>query len=178
MEFQPAHGSAAPDTSLPAPIPTGTDTYYADRLADFERRHAEVDPPPYYAEFGDKCLHQFRLVQPELSEPGQVWLEITLCTLQEMMEDKRRNDPHEFAELELDGDAFQKFASGTHSSAYVESGLFELPATDLWKILRTPDASDLLTVEGMTEIAKVVGQLETEDVAEIATATLGDLAGE
>ena len=72
--------------------------------------------------------------------------------------------------------AFHEFASSTHSSAYLESGLFELPATDLWKILRTPDASDLLTVDGITQIAKVLRQLETGDVSGIASATLGDLA--
>ena len=178
MEFQPAQSSAEMGIPLPAPVATGTDTYYLDRLADFERRQVNLTPPAYYKELGDRCLRQFRLVQPKLSEPGQVWLQRTLCKLQEMMEDKRQSDPREFAALELDGEAFHEFASSTHSNAYVRSGLFELPATDLWKILQTPDASDLLTVDGITQIAKVLRQLETEDVAEIATATLGDLAEE
>ena len=176
MKFQLAHGSDESDVLLPAPVITGTDTYYLDRLADFERRHLDLTPPAYYEELGDKCLRQFRLAQPELSKPGQVWLERTLCRLQEMIEDKRHRDPHEFAALELDDDTFHEFASSTHSSAYLESGLFELPATDLWKILRTPDASDLLTVDGITQIAKVLRQLETGDVSGIASATLGDLA--
>ena len=176
MESELARAPA--EDSTPAPVAIGTDTYYLDRLADFERRHSDLAPPPYYEELGDKCLRQFRLVEPHLSEHGQAWLERTLKRLQEMMEDRRQSNPREFAALELDGDAFHEFASSTHSAAYLESGLFELLATDLWKILRTPDASDLLTVDGMTEIAKVLRQLDSADVVEIATATLGDPAHE
>ncbi len=43
-----------------------------------------------------------------------------------------------------------------HSAADLASGVADLPVADLWKIARTPDASVLLTAEGIEEIMEVL----------------------
>ena len=141
---------------FPAPVPTGTDSYYLDRLRDFERRRPGSKPPSYYAEYGNKCLGQFLATKPSLSRRGQRWVEDTLRILQEMMEAERQQDGAAFAALELNEEAFRVFAFGTHSRAYEEAGVFELSAPDLVKIVRTPDARDLLSDQGVKEIVQLV----------------------
>lgn len=137
-------------------VATGTASYYLDRLVDFLQRCPESSPPSYYADYGNKCLGQFLVTKPRLSPRGQLWIDDTLELLQEMMEQERRRDDVRFAEMEQDDDAFREFAFGTHARAYQDAGVFELGLYDLWRIVRTPDLSDLLTDEGLKEIARLV----------------------
>ncbi len=155
-----------------APVPTGSEAYYRQRLSDVVRRRPDLTPPTYYADYGDKCLHQFVAIEPQLTPSGQDWLRTTLRLLQEKMEERRREDPEGFALLETDGEAFNDFAFSTHSEAYVEAGLFELPLDDLWKIIRTPDVVDLLRPKGLVEIADVLEQMSLSDAAAIIRRSL------
>ncbi len=145
-----------PSLGAPKPVSTGTASYYLDRLQDFQRRCPTLTPPSYYAEYGNKCLGQFLASKPSLSPRGQRWIDETLALLQEMMEQERRRDEDGFAELERDDEAFRDFAFGTHSRAYQETGVFDLDVSDLWRIARTPDLSDLLSDDGAKEIVQLV----------------------
>jgi hypothetical protein len=157
--------------TLPQPVPTGTDTYYRERGADFARRRPDRRQPPYYLEYGDKCLHQFRAVAAALSRGGQEWLESTLQLLQEAIEERLRHGPADFDQLELDDRGFQDFAFSTHAQAYIDGGIFELPADDLWRILRTPDITDVVSRDGISEIRVVLAELDRHDFARILTRT-------
>ncbi len=146
----------------PNPVPIGTDHYYRDRLADFGERRPAASPPEYYADFGDKCLHQFRQTEPELTPLGREWLQSTLVDLQRRMEERREQDPVDFGRLELDSDEFAKMAFEMHSDAYLASGIAELPVADLRRIAATPDVADLITPEGLAEIGEVIGGVASE----------------
>ncbi len=160
-----------PRSAAPEPISTGTDSYYMDRAADFRRRNPSGSPPSYYADYGDKCLHQFRAAKADLSGAGQAWLETTLRLLQDRIETQLGVDPEAFAGLELDGTAFQEFAFSTHADVYIEAGLFTLPADDLWRILRTPDAPDLFSPDGISEIVELLKRLDRDDIDHITNST-------
>lgn len=153
--------------TLPRPLPTGTDTYYRERGADFARRHPNRPQPSYYLEYGDKCLHQFRAVGPELSSRGQAWLESTLQLLQAAIEQRLQHDPAEFAKLELDDKGFRDFAFSTHAQAYLDGGIFGLGADDLWRILKTPDMTDVVSPAGIAEILGLLAKLDRNDIAHI-----------
>jgi hypothetical protein len=153
------------------PVPTGTDTYYRARGADFARRHPERPLPTYYLEYGDKCLKQFRAVAPHLSRGGQEWLESTLQLLQQAIEERLQTDPADFEQLELDDQGFQDFAFSTHAQAYIDGGIFELPADDLWRILRTPDITDVMSPDGISEILVLLAELDRHDITRILTRT-------
>ncbi len=99
-------------------MPTGTDHYYQDRLADFVERWPDAAPPSYYADYGDKCLHQFRRTEPHLTDQGQQWLQMTLVGLQDRMERRRAGDPVGFGRLERDSDAFAEMAFGRHERPF------------------------------------------------------------
>ena len=160
-EHQPNVGT------LPRSLPSGTDDYYRRRGADFVRRHPDREPPSYYLEYGEKCLHQFRAAQPDLSLGGQEWLELTLQLLQEAIEKRLRSDPAEFDRLELDDRGFRDFAFSTHAPAYVDGGILSLPASDLLRILKTPDLTAVVSPDGIAEILVMLAKLGRNDVAHI-----------
>ena len=163
--YQPIAGT------LPERLPTGTDTYYRRRAADFAQRYPNRQPPPYYLDYGDKCLHQFRAVGPDLSSDGQEWLESTLKLLQEAIEERLRHDPAEFEQLELDEQGFRDFAFSTHAQAYIDGGILTLPADDLWRILKTPDVTDVVSPAGIAEILQVLAKLDRHDLTHIVAST-------
>ena len=157
--------------SLPRPVPTGTDDYYRRRGADFARRHPDRQQPSYYLEYGDKCLHQFRAVAPDLSHSGREWLESTLRLLQEAIEERLEHDRAEFDQLELDDQGFQDFAISTHAQAYIDGGIFTLPADDLWRILKTPDVTDVVSPDGIAVVLELLASLDRHDIAHIVART-------
>lgn len=157
---------------LVAAVPTGTPSYYRDRHDDFLRRHPTGQPPTYYLAYGDRCLQQFLRAEPTMTPPGRAWLRGTMWALQEMVEGTRLADPEAFDVLERDDDEFHDFAFSLHAPAYLEAGLFELPVDDLWRIIRTPDLSDLVTPDGLQAIAHVVAAARPHDVARVATRTV------
>lgn len=151
---------AAPSPAASAGTPAdlsgevGSLNYYRDRALDFERRNPGMKPPDYYLGYGDKYVHRFHdQLRPELSPQGQKWLDSTLVSLQAQMEAKRAQDPAAFAALERNPTAFRDFAFSTHPKAYTDSGLGSLPLEDDLKILSTPDSKDILSPEGLQQVA-------------------------
>jgi hypothetical protein len=84
-------------------------------------------------------------------------------------------DPVGFAQLERDPEAFKKFAYDSHPDAYVNSGLYELPAQDLVKIGTTPDLKDLFTKDGLRQVAVALSKMRPGDVADVAKESLKEL---
>ncbi len=158
--------------SPPRPLPTGTETYYLLRRDDFLLRQPDTEPPSYYVRYGNKCLHQFLAIEPKLTEDGQGWLRRTLRILQELMERELARDPERFAALELDDERFEDFAFSTHSTAYLQAGLLELPLDDLLKIAVTPDVRDLLRPDGIVQIVDLLEEVSLHDVATILRRTV------
>lgn len=158
-------------SSLPRSVTVGTNTYYLDRASDFARRNPARQPTAYYLDFGDKCLHQFRAVQPEMSEHGHRWIDATLRSLQDAIEQARNADPAAFGQLELSDREFHDFVFSTHAAAYIESGIYDLPADDLWKILRTPDMTDLISPDAIQEILDLLAAGDRDDVDRIVART-------
>ena len=172
LEAKSANRGQSAHMRVPRAVPTGTDSYYVDRLADFLDRCPDHPAPSYYLEYGDKCLHRFRRIEIELTSTGKEWSQRTLRSLQEMIESERERDSEAFVRLEMDSNAFRDFAFNTHPTAYIESGLFLLSVQDIRTIFQTPEASDVFTVDGLKQICKVARQLKVKDVLDIATATL------
>ena len=156
----------------PAPVEPGTPDYYQQRYDDFVARNPGVQPPDYYLDYGQKYADRFgSLDDRDLSAEGLAWRDKTLVALQQAIEDKRTSDPVGFAELERDPDAFRRFAFETHPAAYVDSGLYDLPAQDLLVIAGTPDINDVLSQEGIDQSLITVTQLEPGDVPDILLST-------
>jgi hypothetical protein len=150
---------------LPADLQSkvGTLGYYKARYDDFVQRNPGKTPPDYYLGYGDKYANRFsKETAPKLSKAGQEWLDKTFQALQQKMEDLRKKDPAAFARLELDGEAFKKFAYGTHPDAYLESGLSKLPPKDLAVIAATPDLKDILTLDGVAQTVETGLKLSKE----------------
>ncbi len=162
--------------NLPAEVRTPSSDYYKQRYDDFVRRNPGQTPPDYYLGYGQKYLEKFSaLGSKDLSPAGLAWRDRTLKALQDAIEMKRAEDPAAFAQLERDPAAFKKFAYDTHADAYVNSGLLNLPAQDLVKIATTPELRDLLTKDGVRQIADVIGRLRLEDLARIGGKTVEEL---
>lgn len=161
------------DPDAPAPIETGTDSYYRDRYADFVKRNYGVQPPDYYLDYGEKYMQRFMtLDRQDLSAEALAWRDRTRTALQEAMEAKRRENLKAFADLERDPEAFKSFAYGTHVDAYVKSGLFDLAAQDIAVIAITPDIGDILTGDGLRGWLDTVLQLSAHDIVDIGRATV------
>jgi hypothetical protein len=169
----PAQDPPAPaDRDRPLSVATGNIDYYQQRADDFRRRNPGLEPPDYYLEYGDKYAQRFAsLDASDLSPAGLAWRDKTLEALQEAIETKRREDPAGFAELERDPEAFKAFAYATHPDAYVDSGLFHLPAQDIMVIAATPDIGDVLTSEGIVQSLVTLGKLSRFEAADIAVST-------
>ncbi|OJT18764.1 hypothetical protein BO221_39210 [Archangium sp. Cb G35] len=154
--------------NLPAEIPTGTRDYYKKRYDDFVRRNPGMKPPDYYMEYGQKYCDRFSKLGPkDLTPQGLEWRDRCLKSLQEAIETKRMEDPVGFAQLERDPEAFKKFAYDSHPDAYVQSGLYNLPAQDLMKIGTTPDLKDLFTKDGVRQIFVALGKMDVGDAANV-----------
>ena len=130
--------------------------YYEERMADFHRRHPNLPLPTYYAKFANKYVKKLTLeVGPTLSPAGQIWQAKTRKALQVAIENKRAADPAAFDRLECDDKAFTKFAFGTHTEAYLSSGLDKLPLSDLIKIAEGPSLKDMLSPEGVRQVYQI-----------------------
>ncbi|TQF68267.1 hypothetical protein FK531_14260 [Rhodococcus spelaei] len=136
----------------------GSVDYYLLRYADFmSRADPDEQAPDYYLGYGDYYVRNFHtVVRPELSPAGQAWVDKTLVLLQRYMEDRRDANPFAFADLEHNGEDFRAFAYGTHSQAYINAGVCDLPINDLRIILFTPRLFDLLTLGGVEEMTDVL----------------------
>jgi hypothetical protein len=138
--------------------------YYLLRERDFRDRHTcpeckDAKPPDYYLSYGLKyCMRFSTVTGPTLSPEGQAWLARARCNLQVAMEKGLRQNPS----LEQDSDAFRKFAFSTHTSAYLDAGLSDLSMGDQFKVLKTPDLTELKNLDTWKQAAQVAGG-EAED---------------
>lgn len=165
--------ASPPNADAPREFPTGTMDYYRKRHLDFVARNPGVPPPPYYLQYGDKYVQRFKALGPsQLSPEGLAWRDRALKGLQDAMETLRgAHGGTDFATLERKPDDFQKFAYGTHVTAYLKAGLLALPAQDLKTILLTPDLQDLLTPDGLKQIIKAGMEVRPKDMEAIVSAT-------
>jgi hypothetical protein len=160
----------------PAAVKTGTLDYYKQRYDDFVRRNPGVKPPDYYLSYGDKYCQKFSQLGPkDLTPQGLKWRDATLKNLQNAIEKKRMEDPEGFAKLERDPAAFKKFCYDSHPDAYIQGGLFKLPAQDLLKIGSTPELRDLLGKDGIRQTVEVLKQMGVKDLGKIGMETLKEL---
>lgn len=152
-------GGPLSPTSAPASV-LGTDKYYKWRNNDFNVRHGimdkwytdQPDPPDYYMGYGNKYVHRFSTeLRPKLSSSGQVWLDNALVSLQNAIEIELKVNPS----IELNNTKFSKFAFDSHVPSYENSGLFDLPISDLILIGGTPDITDLLSKNGRKQLFQV-----------------------
>jgi hypothetical protein len=165
-------GRANAARNLPAEVKTGTKDYYKQRYDDFVRRNPGMTPPDYYLGYGQKYLDRFSsLGSKDLTPQGLEWRDKTLKALQDSIETKRMEDPVGFAQLERDPAAFKKFCYDSHPDAYVDSGLYKLPAQDLVKIGTTPDLRDLLNKDGINQVVVALGKMSPKDALKVAQAT-------
>jgi hypothetical protein len=143
--------SPIPAKSRPNPIPPdGNLDYYQKRHLDFQARHPDRSPPTYYLGYGDVYVRRFtEVLSPELSKEGQEWLMRARQNLQSAIEDELLRHP----DIELDDEAFTAFAYDTHSRAYLDAGLTDLPIDDLIRVAVTPNLSDTLNAKGIKVIA-------------------------
>lgn len=105
-----------------------------------------------------------------MSEHGHRWIEATLRSLQDAIENARHANPAAFGQLELSDREFHDFVFSTHATAYIESGIFDLPADDLW-ILRTPNMTDLTSPDAIQETLDVLAAGDRDDVDRIVART-------
>jgi len=133
----------------------GKDDYYLARKKDFEKRHPGKQAPDYYQNYGNKYLRRFKYgLRPQLSPAGQRWVDRTLVALQRKIEEKRAKDPVAFDRLEQNPEAFKEFCFDSHPDAYLEGGLKHLSLKEQAMIANTPDAGDLLSVDGVEQAVK------------------------
>jgi hypothetical protein len=140
--------------NLPNPVtPDGRRTYYIDRHLDFVVRYSNNPAPPgYYMNYGDKYINRFSDETNDLlSQEGQEWLARARINLQVAIEKEVSHNPKGFDTLEKDDGAFQSFAMGTHANAYWFAGLQDLDLFDLAHIFASPDAKDLLALDGIKQ---------------------------
>ncbi len=143
-----AHPAACP--------PNGNLDYYRCRAADFVVRNPGHALPDYYLEYGDVYVRRLTAeTQPLLSPVGQAWMDRARVNLQIAMEARREADPQAFAELERDASAFRAFGFETHTAAYRDAGVDQLPLRDLILIGITPDMQDLLGKDGLRQLLSI-----------------------
>jgi hypothetical protein len=78
------------------------------------------------------------------------------------LEDRRASDPEGFGRIERDSDAFGKMVFEMHSAAYLDSGISDLPVSDLFKIAKTPDVADLVTPDGLEQVLEVIRGMKAD----------------
>jgi len=119
----------------------GTCDYYTWRESNFRERHVGCGhtPPIYYLNYGYKyCVRFGTELHPKLSAQGQLWLANARRLLQVYMEQGLARN----MAIELDSERFKKFAFDTHPDAYWNAGLGNVPLSDKWKIVWTPDGAE------------------------------------
>ena len=130
----------------------GTKDYYRWRAEDFERRNPGKSAPDYYLGYGDKYAHRFMDgTRKNLSPEGQRWTDDTFRSLQNRLEIGLREHP----KMESDPEKLKDYAFETHSDAYLQSGLKELPFGDILRIMRTVEKKDYKNLNAWKEIGDV-----------------------
>ena len=131
--------------------------YYRKRQEDYEVRHTCPEcrshpPPDYYIKYGLKYCEEFSSdLDKRLSPAGKKWLTKARCALQKKMEDGLQQNP----EMELDSSVLRTFAFETHPSAYLESGISDLPLSDMIEIAKQPNLSEWGNMETWKQAGEV-----------------------
>lgn len=157
-------GKVPPAPARPTPIsPDGNLDYYRKRHLDFQARHPDLTPPTYYLNYGDVYVRRFtEVLSPELSKQGQEWMVRARQNLQVAIETELARNP----EIEKDDAAFTAFAYETHSRAYLDAGLTDLPIDDLIRVAVTPNLSDTLNSQGLAVIASTAEVVARDKLAQ------------
>jgi len=129
----------------------GKTEYYERRATDFEERNPGRKAPDYYREYGDKYAKRFDALKPELSEQGQQWLEKTKDILQFKMESGLRSGEWD----ESNPEDLKRKAYDSHSEAYLEAGLADLPQEDIDKVIKAVDRMDMVDPKALKESLEV-----------------------
>lgn len=170
-EFIQEKNGASPISPYPAPPnAVGSNYYYIFREKDFKSRTKnKKTPPDYYLTHGNKYCKAFsEKTRPKLSAQGKTWLDKTLIALQESIEKKLKQDP----KIELDSTKFRKYAFDSHPDCYIKSGLFKLPAEDLFWVGWTPELKEFFTLETWVQIIQVVKKWNIEKAEQLAKSSI------
>ena len=140
----------------------GTPAYYQFRHDDFLTRNPSKTAPEYYLNYGLKYAQKFqRETSKRVSTQGQKWINEVMKNLQMLME-TRLSQP-DGVEFEQNAQALKNFAFASHVEAYWnekgETPLYVLPISDLFRILFTPDFSDLITAKSISQIEMIMRKL-------------------
>lgn len=154
----------------------GKTEYYERRAKDFEERNPGRKAPDYYREYGDKYAKRFDALKPELSEQGQQWLEKTKDLLQFKMESGLRSGQWDESKPE----ELKQKAYDSHSEAYLEAGLAELPQEDIDKVIKVVDRMDMIAPKALRESLEVeatmINQRKYKKAWDTALTGVGHLA--
>lgn len=112
----------------------------------------------YGREYGDKYVKRFDKLKPELSREGQGWLEKTKDLLQFKMESGLRSGDWDESKPE----ELKKKAYDSHSEAYLEAGLGDLPQEDIDKVIKVVDRMDMLDLKALKESLQVGGEFMSQ----------------
>lgn len=162
---RPSHSAA-----WPAPHTVGTPEWYDSRTEDHLRRGGAADDrvSRYYQGYGKKyCIRFSADLYPQLSDDGQRWVIDARMHLHLAIEEALLRDPHAYADLERDGQAFEEMAYGTHSDAYLAAGLASLPLADLSRIFAAPDMKDLLTPKAVAQVVETAPAVVRERLRDL-----------
>jgi hypothetical protein len=129
----------------------GKTEYYEKRAQDFEERNPGKKAPDYYREYGDKYVKRLDTLRPELSKKGQEWMERTKDLLQFKMESGLRSGEWDEAKPE----ELKEKAYDSHSEAYLEAGLADLPQEDIDKVIEVVDRMDMINPQALKESLQV-----------------------
>lgn len=112
-------------------------------------------------------------LKPELSEEGQEWLEKTKDLLQLKMESGLRSGEWDESKPE----EFKEKAYDSHSDAYLEAGLADLPQEDIDKIIEVVDTADMWDGDAFTESLEVARGIYQKHGVGKTIRTIGTGAG-
>ena len=127
--------------------PTGLPDYYIKRYLNHINKY-HTRPPDYYLAYGYKYCYKFNFIlkfNPELSSIAKKWIDNTSIKLQELMNQKIRENHN----IQGNNEQFHKMAYEIHLDAYLDHGYFDkLSGRELVLILDIVEYKDLISPEG------------------------------
>lgn len=133
----------------------GTPQYYIDREKDFVRRYGDkILPPKYYSTYGYEYCSRFNSdrFNNKISDKGKEWVGKVTIALQEKLYQILLKNPG----IELNETKFEYLVFDSHVSAYVDSGLLDLPMSDKLNILFEVDLDVLFLENGKKQVYDVL----------------------
>jgi hypothetical protein len=132
----------------------GNKEYYKERNNDYKKRHGNVNVQTYYISYGLYYCDKFILLRDsdKLSTAGKKWVDKTLVSLQEKLEELIQSNPL----IEDNLQSLTEAAFKTHPEAYIESGILDLGMQDKLQIITVIRKEDLLSKLGREQVFEVV----------------------